>query len=79
MLELDGSRVAKISPNNRLAKRRKSLRLHRILRIANQRVTTDSALQPFVTNFFTRLPWGAGQFCYGPNLSYSMVVASSRS
>jgi hypothetical protein len=23
----------------------------------NQRITTDSALHPFVTHFFTRLPW----------------------
>ena len=25
---------------------------------SNQRITTDSALQPFVTNYFTRLPCG---------------------
>jgi hypothetical protein len=44
--------------NNRLAKRREPRRrFHRILRIANQRITTDSALQAFITNFFTRLPW----------------------
>ena len=30
----------------------------RVLRKSNQRITTDSALQPFVTNYFTRLPWG---------------------
>src|SRR4249920_3223522 len=43
--------------NNRLAERPKASRrhFHRILRIANQRITTDSALQPFVTSFFTRL------------------------
>jgi hypothetical protein len=42
-----------------LAKRRKCSRcqFHHILRIANQRITTDSALHPFVTNFLTRLPW----------------------
>jgi hypothetical protein len=26
----------------------------------NQRITTDSALHPFVTHFFTRLPWRHG-------------------
>jgi hypothetical protein len=48
--------------NNRLAKRREPRRrFHRILRIANQRIATDSALQAFVTNFFTRLPCGVRQ------------------
>jgi len=48
-----------IEKNNGFAQRRKfsGNRLHRILRKTNQRITTDSAHQPFVTNFFTRLPW----------------------
>jgi hypothetical protein len=57
-----------IQKNNRLTKRSRFPRrhFHRILRIANQRITTDSALQPFVTDFFTRLPWRghAKVFCH---------------
>ena len=47
--------------DDRFAKRPQSaaLRVHRILRQPNQRITTDSALQPFVTHSFTRLPWDA--------------------
>ena len=30
-----------------------------VLRIRIKRTTTDSALYPFVTNFFTRSPWGS--------------------
>lgn len=43
--------------NNRFADRPiVRRRLHRVLRKPNQRITTDSAPQPFVTHFFTRLP-----------------------
>jgi hypothetical protein len=46
-----------LQKNKRFAVRPKSrTRLHRVLRKSNQRITTDSALQPFVTNYFTRLP-----------------------
>src|ERR1700747_1642935 len=38
-----------------------------IPRDANQRITTDSALQPIVTLFFTRSPWG-GQLVFLLNL-----------
>jgi hypothetical protein len=48
-----------IKKNNAFANRLKGYRilLHRILRETNQRITTDSVLQRFVTHFFTRLPW----------------------
>jgi hypothetical protein len=34
--------------------------VHRNPPSANQRISTDSASQPLVTNFFTRLPWEKG-------------------
>jgi hypothetical protein len=53
-----------LQKNKRFAVHPKSRpRLHRVLRKSNQRITTDSALQPFVTNYFTRLP------CPSPNNS----------
>src|SRR6202021_427925 len=33
-----------------------------ILQLANQWIATDSALNPFVQNFFARLPWVNGDF-----------------
>jgi len=47
-----------LKKNNSFARRPKLHRsfLHRPLRKPNQRITTDSAIQPFVTKFFTRLP-----------------------
>jgi hypothetical protein len=32
--------------------------IHRTYPLASQRIPIDSALQPLVTHFFTRLPWG---------------------
>ena len=46
-----------LQKNNGFAECAKSRRrLHRVPHQPNQRTTTDSALQPFVTQFFTRLP-----------------------
>jgi hypothetical protein len=50
-------------------------------RNANQRITTDSALQPFVTLFFTRSPWSPPIECQrrGFIRANALILHESRS
>src|SRR3984893_15232786 len=54
-LREDGNKLCLI-PRTRLRIHLNQIRPHGLARRPNQRITADSALQPFVTQFVTRLP-----------------------
>jgi hypothetical protein len=41
--------------------------------LANQWIATDSALNPFVQNFFARLPWHFLRFLFLENKNRAMI------